>query len=102
MQEPDPNWRNYYTKIPIKTTVLNILLWGTILGGFAITVVFQVARFLIVKPVFGYELISGGELGAITFSMAFVCSVGYAIYSVNKEFERREECRRRGLTVRKD
>ncbi len=102
MPEPESDWRDYYTEIPIKTAVLNILLWGTVLGGFAITIVFQVARFLIVRPIFGYELISGDELGTITFSMAFVCSIGYAIYSVNKELQRRDDCKRRGLKLRKD
>lgn len=101
MQEPRSDWENYYTEIPIKTTVLNFLLWGTLFGGLAIMFVFQVARFLIVKPIFGYELISGDELKAIAFSMAFVCSIGYAIYWVNEELNRREQCKRRGLTIRK-
>lgn len=102
MPEPESDWREFYTEVPMKTAVLNILLWGTVLGGVAITIVFQIARFLIVKPIFGYELISGEELGAVTFSMAFVSSIGYAIYSVNKELERRDECKRRGLKLRKD
>jgi hypothetical protein len=99
MSEPDAYDKDlqYYSRQPIPSSVLGLLVMGTFLGGIGITIVFQIARFLILEPIFGLQLPSGRELMEITFSMAFVCSVGYAIYFVRNELVRRYECECRGL-----
>ncbi|WP_133162159.1 hypothetical protein [Hyphococcus luteus] len=88
-----------YTEVPILKSVLNILLWGTVFGGMAFALIFQITRAFILDPFFNLELPRGETLGIISFSFAFICSVGYSSYISFKEIERREDCQRRGLTL---